>query len=228
MKTEIYALCHPITNEIKYIGKSVRLQKRLIDHKRLCRKTKTKNNNWIQSLLSNDLFPECVVLETIEHDANDKNIWSEQEQFWISYYKYIGAELNNHTNGGEGQFGIKRSDFTKNKIREKLLYRSFSKETLEKMSLSHKGKRPWMLGKKHSEATLKKISIANSLRVVSEETRSKHRLASTGRKHSEETKLLLSELKKNRVVSEEARKNMSIAAKNRKNKKEKIIGELNV
>jgi len=33
----------------------------------------------------------------------------------------------------------------------------YSKETLQKMSESRKGRIPWMKGKKHSEETLKKV-----------------------------------------------------------------------
>ena len=52
MKTFIYGLCDPETNEIRYIGKSNQPKKRLQDHIYSCERTVTHKNNWIKSLLN--------------------------------------------------------------------------------------------------------------------------------------------------------------------------------
>ena len=113
--TTIYALCDPTTNEVRYIGKSTNVRKRLVSH---CSDTKRKNNyctNWVRSL--KPLKPVILELEVTNQD------WVEAEQFWISYFKWLGARLTNHTTGGEGAFGITHvtSEITKAKISKALM-----------------------------------------------------------------------------------------------------------
>ena len=54
---KIYTLSNPLTNEIRYIGKtSQKLEKRLDNH--LYNKSKTYCKSWIQSLINNNLKPK--------------------------------------------------------------------------------------------------------------------------------------------------------------------------
>ena len=55
MKYYIYTLSHPITNEVKYIGKTNNISKRYSAH--LNDKSKSYKNSWIKSLLNEDLLP---------------------------------------------------------------------------------------------------------------------------------------------------------------------------
>jgi len=61
-----------------------------------------------------------------------------------------------------------------------------SKETRKKLSEANKGNVPWMKGKKHTEETKRKMSIALTGRVASQETRNKISKALTGKKFSKE------------------------------------------
>ena len=69
-----------------------------------------------------------------------------------------------------------------------------TKETKQKISSSLKGRKPTMLGKKHSEGTKRKISIAK-----------------IGTKCSEKTKKKMSESRKGRVFTDETKKKLSLA-----------------
>ena len=82
-------------------------------------------------------------VEIIHKNLSEKTAFELEK----SYIKILGREdlgegyLVNHTDGGEGQSGIIRSD-----------------ETRKKMSYANKGKNPWITGKKHSKETCEKIT----------------------------------------------------------------------
>lgn len=56
-KTFIYTLKDPITDEIRYVGKSDDPKNRLVEHLKKSKYNKTHKNNWIISLLDKDLKP---------------------------------------------------------------------------------------------------------------------------------------------------------------------------
>ena len=103
MEIFIYTLNHPITQEIKYVGKTNNPKRRLYHHiEESKRKQGLKNRriiNWINLLLSQNLKPIMNILEI----CNDKN-WEEKEKFWIKYYKEKGLELCNIEEGGKHGF----------------------------------------------------------------------------------------------------------------------------
>lgn len=94
MKTYIYALKDPITEEIRYIGKSDNPEIRLKNHIYKCKQSKKHSAQWIQSLINKELKPILEILEEC-----NKDIWEEREIYWISKYN----NLTNHTTGGEGR-----------------------------------------------------------------------------------------------------------------------------
>jgi hypothetical protein len=102
----IYTLEDPITNEIKYVGVTIRsLKKRLYDH---CSNYYLKNSNhktatWIKSLRVNNLKPIIKLLAIV--DDVDKY---KKEIFYISLLKSLGFNLKNHTEGGSGGVFVKR------------------------------------------------------------------------------------------------------------------------
>ena len=102
MITYIYTLSHPITNEIKYIGKTINLKQRLSAHISDAKINKKNNmvSNWIKSLLNNNLKPKMEIIDETPH-----NNWGELEQYWISQFKSWGFNLKNITLGGEGAYG---------------------------------------------------------------------------------------------------------------------------
>lgn len=102
MKIFIYALIDPVTEEIRYVGKTHNLKARYGKHFNSCNNTKTRNANWIKSLLKRGIKP---IMEVI-HECDESN-WSFWEQHYISLYKSWNLRLNNHTAGGEGSYGYK-------------------------------------------------------------------------------------------------------------------------
>lgn len=104
MKVFIYVLTEPDGNTIRYVGKSNenRIGKRLIEH---CRYSSldlhTHKNMWIKSLLRQGLKPVLKIIEECQD-----NCYKEREKYWIKYYKSIGCDLTNSTEGGEGVLRI--------------------------------------------------------------------------------------------------------------------------
>ena len=96
----IYTLADPITEEVRYIGKTNNLKVRLQNH--LCDRGKTHKVNWIKSLKRKELLPIIEILD--QCNKNDANFL---EQYWISQFKTWGFNLVNGTDGGDGGFGMK-------------------------------------------------------------------------------------------------------------------------
>lgn len=96
MKNYIYILQDPITNEVRYVGKSKNPHRRYLSH--LWQKPKVKYHSyyWIQKLLKNGLNPILTVIDETEED------WIWLEQYWIEQFKQWGFNLTNITSGGEG------------------------------------------------------------------------------------------------------------------------------
>ena len=124
---QIYILIDPITNDVRYVGKTVSLlQKRLWNH---CRdKSITHKTSWIKSLKENGLKPLIRTVELCnENELNDREI------YWIYYFRKI-YNLTNLTDGGDGlPIGFKHSVDTKKKISE-----SSKKENNGKFKIGHK------------------------------------------------------------------------------------------
>ena len=65
----------------------------------------------------------------------------EKEKYWIKQYNSTDKSIGyNLTEGGDGTFGRKHSEDTKEKIRQKALGRKVSEETKKKMSETRLGK----------------------------------------------------------------------------------------
>jgi hypothetical protein len=99
---KIYCLSDPRNNEIKYIGKtSSSLNDRRCSH--LWESINSGRNNkkiaWLKSILKLGQKPVISLIEEFDSEID----CNEAEIFWISYFKFIGADLKNHQPGGEGQ-----------------------------------------------------------------------------------------------------------------------------
>lgn len=132
MKTTIYALTDPTSQEVKYIGVSRRLNKRFKEH--LKDLSNTHKVHWIQSLLKKGFEPQLYILEEVL-DID----WGFWEEYYISLYKSWGFDLTNGTPGGDG--------ITRHSL-----------EAKKKMSLAKLGVEPWNKGKHYSEERLKQMS----------------------------------------------------------------------
>src|SRR5262245_15102113 len=95
--TFIYALICPDSGEMKYIGKANNPKRRLKDHMSDFRGQEYNKALWISRMKREKKKP---ILEIIEEVAMD--CWQAAEEFWIAYYKFIGANLLNIKEGGNG------------------------------------------------------------------------------------------------------------------------------
>ena len=151
--TFIYCLRHPVTREVRYIGKTVDLKIRKKSHHQL---GKTRCDNWKRSLLAEGLWPDTEVLETVPIGAN----WVEREQHWIAHFKAQGASLTNLTAGGEGTHGRVITDAYREKLRKAFTGRPIPQEQREQISKA-------LTGLKQSPETIaKRFSTYSEHRVA--------------------------------------------------------------
>lgn len=100
----IYGLVDPKTGQLRYVGKSMSGMTRPNEHytpSNLKKSEGTHKGNWIRQLQRLGLKPEIVVLE----ECTDAGLLEQSEIFWISYFRFVGCELTNATNGGIGRLG---------------------------------------------------------------------------------------------------------------------------
>ena len=93
----IYKLIDPITEEIRYIGKTNNPKNRLNSH---IYRAKTSDSVqhvlfWIKSLINKGFKPQMEVIETCCQET-----WSDREIYWIAKHKEMGCRLCNHQKGG--------------------------------------------------------------------------------------------------------------------------------
>lgn len=129
--TYIYTLVDPKDNLVKYVGKSDKPNIRLKDHIRKIKYSNTLKNNWLRSLLKEDLIPKMEIIDIVPISE-----WSFWESYWISQYRSWGFILKNGTNGGEGGMISLES---RKKISESKKGFKHSEESKQKMSDNSKG-----------------------------------------------------------------------------------------
>lgn len=117
-RTSIYVLKDPTTLKIRYVGKTVsKLLTRLGQHISDARNNKINNHrvNWLRKLCNEGKLP---IIEEIDYCTweESKNL----ETYYIAYYKSLGCDLINETDGGEGTLGRKVSEATVNKLKNSL------------------------------------------------------------------------------------------------------------
>ena len=222
----IYTLSDPRSNgEIRYVGVTHQPpQDRLKTHIYLARtgKTRTHTSYWIGSLLGEGLEPTLRVI-----DSGVGSGWEDSEKYWISKYKEQGANLTNHTDGGEGSLGCPCSPETRAKLRASKLGRRLTDDHKEKISKAGMGRKPTpeirvklrlaKLGNNPSPETRAKISSSNKGKSPTPEARAKLSAAGKGREKSPETLAKLSASIKEswktrpRKLSPETRMKMSLS-----------------
>jgi hypothetical protein len=104
--TRIYALRDPRNGQVRYVGKTHRsLASRLADHVLKAGKPQYQTRHsvrWIAGLVRLGLRPTIELLEEIGGG------WAEREVFWIAWFRNNGADLTNHSSGGEsGRSGVR-------------------------------------------------------------------------------------------------------------------------
>ena len=93
----IYTLTDPNTSEVRYVGKTNNLRRRMYLHIAETKTSKTHKANWIKSLIDKNQKPVMDVLEICNEDD-----WVFLESYWISQFRCWGFNLCNLTNGGDG------------------------------------------------------------------------------------------------------------------------------
>lgn len=207
----IYGLIDPRTSEIRYIGYTPDLDKRLRYHIKDSKKEHNHKANWIKQLLREGLKPEITILQEVPY-----NQWAIAEMAWIRLGWEEGWPLTNDTEGGGGILGHKHSDEEKQRRRERMLGEKnpfFGRKHTEETRLIMKEKRKLQkssrLGQHHTEETKLKMKEY------------KHML---GKHHSEETKRKISEAQKGnkhglgRIFSFEAREKISLGNRGKHSK----------
>jgi len=110
-------------NNIRYIGKTTNIKRRLYAH---IAESKRSNSRyvlkWVKSLLNRGFKPIINIIETC-----DETNWEQKEIYWIDYYKSIIPNLCNHCKGGKG--GLTNNELSAEQIQKKkdIMSNTFSK-----------------------------------------------------------------------------------------------------
>jgi group I intron endonuclease len=159
----VYGLFDPRNDELRYVGYTQNYKNRLNQH---CRPSKLKanshKNNWIKSIKANNSIPKIQILET----HNTKTDALNAEIDLIAYFKYIGCDLTNVTDGGDEGVIYTRTDEIRSKISKSSTGRKHTEETKCKISKTLTG-----IKRNHSEEHKKKISQTLTGRKLSEDTK---------------------------------------------------------
>lgn len=180
----VYALLDEY-NQPRYVGRSVNGIKRAKQHGRTSTLKKDGNThkaNWIRSMQARGLQYGYTLLNTLP-SLDDMY---KCEEYWISYFRQIGCELTNATDGGEREAN-----------------RVISEESRKRMSEAHVGKPSPKKGKV--------CWTAEQRKEIGDRQRGR-----PGKKWSEESKKKMSERCKGRSVSPEAREKISKTLTGRK------------
>lgn len=94
----IYVLKHPVTGEVRYVGKANNANARLKSHIRDAMRRKTPVYKWINSLMSEGLAPIMEVIRECTHDD-----WEHVEKETIASYRTT-HDLLNVADGGAGPY----------------------------------------------------------------------------------------------------------------------------
>jgi hypothetical protein len=110
MEKTIYALIDPRTEQVRYVGATVNLSRRVGEH--LYRRNESHCSRWIHALKDAGLRPCVWVLAVIEGD------WASIERHWIDLWRGLG-DLTNIMDGGQGaSAGVPKSLSTRRKMSE--------------------------------------------------------------------------------------------------------------
>ena len=226
----IYALVDPRDDFIRYVGKTKNLDIRLRGHLRCTVGAKAV---WISELRDKALLPQIIVLEetsklkwqgaeqrwiaqfrtmgfnlfNISRGGNGPTACSLETKKKLSRIKSIDVKNIEHLNRLNRQNrGSKRSEATKQKIREAQLGRKATPEVRQRMSEAQRGR-------KHSKETKAKMSTTAKNSVRNHEVLELMRQRNIGRARpcSDETRKKIGSSLHNRKLTLKARERMVIA-----------------
>jgi len=97
VSTYIYALIDPRNSEVRYVGATLNVGKRVARHLRdRFGSGKSLRACWLRDLEQSGAMPEWYVLETVPRWAA-----SDAERLWIELFCAFGCQLTNGTDGGD-------------------------------------------------------------------------------------------------------------------------------
>lgn len=201
MKTKIYVLKNEF-DEIRYVGKThVELLSRLRNHIWCAKRGQnTHRSRWIRSMLANSRVP--IIQLVNEVDGNG----STEERALIAFYRSLGFNLTNGTDGGEGL--VNPTPETRRKMREAKLGKPLTAEHRAKIALA-------ITGRRHSDKTKRAIGAAHKGRALSSAHKEKLRVIGLTRVTSLETKSKISNSLRGRVHSSETKKKIGDSQRGR-------------
>ena len=165
----IYMLIDPKSNQVRYVGKTTNINRRLRRHINERFLHDSYKDRWIRKLIDNNILPEIEVVDEVE-----KSNWGYWEKFYISYFNYLGCELTNGTSGGDEPPSTKgryhtmesRLKMSKTKKGKDIPWLNDGKPRTEKhkynLSKSCKGRKSPNKGKIFDEEYRKKLSNAST------------------------------------------------------------------
>lgn len=200
MNTVIYALRCPLSNAVRYIGKTKNPDLRLYRHMAAARKLHINHHcaRWIRTLLARGMAPALEVLFVVPSDGD----WQAEEIKWIANYRAAGHQLTNMTDGGDGVHEHHPD------VLEMLRAGSTGKRHTEQAKAKVAAAR---LGVKHSSDTLAKLRQPR--KPLTQAHRENISVALMGIARSPETRSKMSAAKSGKQKSLEHRANMSAARK---------------
>lgn len=142
----IYALVDPRTSSARYVGMSTRGSARPEEHLWMAQNGEhTHKASWIRSL---DKLGLAYGIEVLEECETPEEL-PERERYWIKKLRAEGADLTNHTDGGEGL--LNPDDSVRRKIADNMPPGHYQRAK-ERML----GNASWS-GRKHTEESKRKI-----------------------------------------------------------------------
>jgi hypothetical protein len=215
-------------NNIRYVGKTSNLDKRLKRHlSSSYLKDDTHKNRWIKAELKNRNKIQIVLLEKVLD-----NCWQDDEIKWIKNLKEQGFNLTNGTDGGEGLF-LESGDIIKKRNETRKKNNLESKKTeIKKFKIKEQEGR-WFAERRCVNCNKKLIHSAKNFSAIihlMRKSENKECLVcrSTDRVLSNETKYKISKSKEN--LTQETRDKFSKIHKGKKvsKKTRKKIREANL
>ena len=180
-----------------YIGKSNNPERRLVSHFNEDKRHNYCKFEWLKKLRSLGLRPELLILERV----SDKR-WRDSEQFWISYFNFIGSDLVNLAAGGDGPSSLSLE--SRVKMSRSLIGRIFTEEHKQKISSANKGR---VNGSERNANISKALKASYAL--------NGHPMSGT--KRTNETKFKIGESRKGKLNTDETKMNMSLVKRGNKN-----------
>lgn len=153
----IYCLIDPISNSPKYIGLTTNGYTRISSHYNKGTRENTRKVNWIKKLKSLNL---CFVVQYLEYCETEDQLRIAEKK-WIKYYREsLGADLLNHTEGGDAVYRPEYTEQQKKAIsdRNKVIFGTDA--VRQKMRQLAKGN-TYRRGKRYTKEQLDLITKRN-------------------------------------------------------------------